>query len=66
MAEKIMADSGKYRYVAGVSAHQGGYLNFAHNYARFAFDTIEEARKDNLIADLERRYAAEFERRNGR
>ena len=49
MADRIMADSNSCRYIASVSAHPGGYLNFSINYARFAFDSIEEARRPGPV-----------------
>jgi arginyl-tRNA synthetase len=49
MAEKIMADSKSYRYVGSVAAHQGGYLNFSLNYARFAVDSIGEVGKHGPV-----------------
>lgn len=43
MADWIMRQSEDYRYVASVTAHPGGYLNFTLNYARFGRDAIKEA-----------------------
>ncbi len=42
LADHIMARSGHYRYVGSVAAHQGGYLNFTLNHARFALDSLTE------------------------
>ncbi len=49
MADKIMLNSKKYRYVGSVSAHPGGYVNFSLNYARFAVDAIGEARQEGPL-----------------
>ncbi|MDV3293485.1 MAG: arginine--tRNA ligase [Nitrososphaerales archaeon] len=49
VADKIMSNSGKYRYVGSVSAHPGGYLNFSLNFAKFAVDAIEEARREGPL-----------------
>ncbi len=53
MADKIMADSKFHKYVAAVSAHQGGYLNFSLDYAKFGVDAIQEARKEGTIGSSE-------------
>jgi len=49
MADWIMADSKLHTYVAAVSAHQGGYLNFSLDYGRFGADSIEEARREGPL-----------------
>jgi arginyl-tRNA synthetase len=49
LADRIMARSGHYRYVGAVSAHQGGYLNFTLNHARFALDSINEIMRDETV-----------------
>jgi len=49
MADKIMADLEHHGYAAAVSAHQGGYLNFSLDYAKFAVDAIQEARKEGPV-----------------
>ncbi len=49
LADRIMSRSSHYKYVGGVVAHQGGYLNFTLNHGRFAFDSIEEVRAGDLI-----------------
>jgi arginyl-tRNA synthetase len=43
MADWIMRQSNTYKYLASVTAHPGGYLNFTLNRARFANDAILEA-----------------------
>lgn len=49
LADKIMSASTTYRYVASVTAHPGGYLNFSLDYAKFGADAIEEARREGLV-----------------
>lgn len=49
LADRIMSESKNYRYVAAVSAHQGGYLNFTLDYGTFGADSIDEARKEGLV-----------------
>ena len=43
MADWIMAQASRYRYVGQVTAHPGGYLNFTLNKTRFTHDAIAEA-----------------------
>ena len=49
LAARIMARSNHYRYVGSVAAHQGGYLNFALNHARFALDSLTEIISSEVI-----------------
>jgi arginyl-tRNA synthetase len=49
LADRIMSRSSHYRYVGSVSAHQGGYLNFALNHARFTFDSLNEIASSETI-----------------
>jgi arginyl-tRNA synthetase len=66
MADRIMADSKLQRYVAAVSAHQGGYLNFSLDYAKFGVDAIQDARKDGPIgaSDAGRQVSVAIEHTN--
>jgi arginyl-tRNA synthetase len=49
LADVIMKQTHHSRYVGGVSAHQGGYLNFTLKHDRFAFDSISEALSGEVI-----------------
>ncbi len=60
MADRIMSDSGHWKYVAAVSAHPGGYLNFSINFPRFAVDSIEEARAEGPIGGSDSGRAVSF------
>jgi len=49
LAANIMGRSRHYRYVGAVAAHQGGYLNFTLDYARFALDSLSEILASEVI-----------------
>ncbi|HME18986.1 MAG TPA: arginine--tRNA ligase, partial [Nitrososphaerales archaeon] len=49
LADHIMSRAHHYRYVGSVAAHQGGYLNFVLDHARFAHDTLTEVMSTDLV-----------------
>ena len=49
LAANIMGRSRRYRYVKAVAAHQGGYLNFTLDHARFALDSLSEILGSEVI-----------------
>ncbi|MDV3277387.1 MAG: arginine--tRNA ligase [Nitrososphaerales archaeon] len=53
MADWVMRQSKSYTYVASVTAHPGGYLNFTLNYPKFTLDAITEGMAEGPIGGSE-------------
>lgn len=49
LADRIMKRASHYHYVGSVAAHQGGYLNFTVNGAKFATDSLLEINSSEVI-----------------